>query len=307
MPDTPTPDAPRVAVLGLGTMGAAMAARLVDAGMEVHGWNRSPGPANALAERGASAHAEPHHAVAAADVVITMLPTPDALRSVIDSGVMDAFRPGAVWAQMGTIGAAATDKWTAEVATRRADVDFVDAPVSGSRAPAESGQLLILAAGSERAAAVLSPVFGRLGHRTIWLGVPGEATRLKLILNTWLAFLVEGAAETSALAQRLGVPQTVLVDALAGGPLASGLAMAKMEKMDRADDHADFSLQWALKDIDLALDSAGPTTLPVARAISARWQDLVDDGLGELDVSAARHGLGASDAPTSADAPPGAS
>jgi 3-hydroxyisobutyrate dehydrogenase len=97
---------PRVAVLGLGTMGAAMATRLVAAGVVVDVWNRSPGPAMVLVERGATAYADPADAVSSADVVLTVLPTEDAVRSVIDGGVFEAFRAGAVWAQMGTIGAA---------------------------------------------------------------------------------------------------------------------------------------------------------------------------------------------------------
>jgi len=172
-------------------------------------------------------------------------------------------------------------------------VAFVDAPVSGSRGPAEAGELLILAAGPRPAATILAPVFAELGRRTVWLNAaPGAATRLKLVLNTWLAFLVEGAAETVALAEQLGVPHSTLVDALAGGPLAATLAMTKIAKMDRADYRPDFSLQWALKDINLALDAGGTRTTPIADTIAERWQDLAGHGLGQLDVSAARCGLG---------------
>jgi len=224
---------------------------------------------------------------------LTALPTQDAVRSVIDRGVLDTFQSGAVWAQMGTIGVAATDALAAEVAGCRADVAFVDAPVSGSRGPAEAGELLILAAGPSPAATMLAPVSAELGRRTIWLSAPGAATRLKLVLNAWLAFLVEGAAETVALAEQLGVPHSILVDALAGGPLAAALAMTKITKMDRADYRPDFSLQWALKDINLARDAGGAGTTPVADAIAERWQDLAAHGLGPLDVSAARCGLGA--------------
>jgi 3-hydroxyisobutyrate dehydrogenase len=291
----PNTTGPRVAVLGLGTMGAAMATRLLAAGIAVDVWNRSPSPAMTLVERGATAYAEPAEAVSSADVVLTALPTEDALRSVIDRGVLDAFRPGAVWAQMGTIGATATDALAADVVARRADVTFVDAPVSGSRGPAEAGELLILAAGPRPAARILEPVFAQLGRRTIWLSSPGAATRLKLVLNTWLAFLVEGAAETVALAEQLGVPQSVLVDALDGGPLGAALAMAKIAKMDHADYRPDFSLQWALKDINLALAAGGTRTTPVADAIAERWQDLAAHGLGQLDVSAARYGLDGDD------------
>jgi 3-hydroxyisobutyrate dehydrogenase len=172
-------------------------------------------------------------------------------------------------------------------------VTFVDAPVSGSRAPAEAGQLLILASGEESAAQRLEAVFGALGRATLWLGPAGSGSQLKLVLNTWLAFQAEGAAEAAALAERLGVTNDSLLAALRGNPLASDYGIAKLEKMMERDFHADFSLDWALKDLDLAVSEGGADTAPIAHAISERWQRLVDAGSSGLDVSAARQGLGA--------------
>jgi len=171
-------------------------------------------------------------------------------------------------------------------------VRFVDAPVSGTRGPAESGQLLILASGPETARPALVPVFGAIGSRTLWLGEAGAGSRLKLVLNTWLAFLMEGIAEAAALADTLGVDHRALRDALQGGPLDAPAALAKLAKIDAGDESTDFSLRWAAKDVDLALAEAGEQTLPVAAAIGDRWHRLIDAGLGQADVSAARHGLG---------------
>src|SRR5215468_6910191 len=129
------PGGPRVAVLGLGTMGAGMARSLLRAGLPVDVWNRTPERAADVAARGAVAHADPADAVAGAGVVITMLADAPATRSVaLDQGMLDAVRAGAIWAQMGTIGVAATEELAAVTAERRPDVAFVDAPVSGSRA-----------------------------------------------------------------------------------------------------------------------------------------------------------------------------
>jgi 3-hydroxyisobutyrate dehydrogenase len=270
---------PRVALLGAGTMGAGMAERLLSEGFTVDVWNRTPGPAARLAERGATAYPDLGHAVAQAEVVLTMLPTGAAVGDVMMLGdTLGALRSGAVWAQMGTIGVEATEGMAAEVACRRPDIAFVDAPVSGSREPARTGRLLILAA---------------LGQRTLWLGPAGAGSRLKLVLNTWLAFEIEAAAEAGALADRLGIRHAALIDAVAGGPLASGVALAKLAKMDSGDDSADFSLEWALKDLDLATSAAGPAVVPVAERIAERWRTLVGQGLGRLDVSAARIGLDA--------------
>ena len=282
----------RVALLGTGTMGYGMAQRLLDTGHSVDVWNRTVAPAARLAERGATAHAEPSQAASAAQIVLTMLPTGDAVTEVmLDQGALAALPRGAIWAQMGTIGLEATERLAADLARRRPDITFVDAPVSGSKEPARSGRLLILASGPDQARPIVEPVFEDLGTRALWLGPAGAGTRLKLVLNTWLAFEIEAAAEVGALAGRLDVPYESLTSAVSGGTLASGVALAKLAKMESGDDSADFSLEWALKDLDLAAAASGSTTAPVAATIAERWRRLVGQGYGRLDVSAARHGL----------------
>jgi len=119
---------------------------------------------------------------------------------------------------------------------------------------------------------------------------------MKLVLNTWLAFEIEATAEVAALADRLGVTHTALREAVAGGTLASGAAMTKLAKMESADYSPDFSLEWALKDLDLARAAAGVEVIPVAESIADRWRRLVAEGYGRLDISAARKGLGSAPA-----------
>ncbi len=241
-PGRETEARPRVAVLGTGTMGSAMARNLLRAWLQVDVWDRTPEAAARLAEVGATADAEPSGAVAHADVVITMLPDAAAVTSVaVGQGMLQALGRGAIWAQMGTIGVRATQQLAASVAGQRPDVRFVDAPVSGTRGPAESGQLLILASGPETARPALVPVFGAIGSRTLWLGEAGAGSRLKLVLNTWLAFLMEGIAEAAALADTLGVDHRALRDALQGGPLDAPAALAKLAKIDAGDESTDFS------------------------------------------------------------------
>ena len=284
---------PRVAVLGIGTMGAGMARNLLRAGLATDVWNRTPGPAAALAERGASVHDDPAAAAGSADVVITMLADAAAVRSVaVDQGMLTAMKPGAVWAQMGTIGLAATGELAATVGRQRPDVDFVDAPVSGSRAPAQAGELLILASGPERVHTVLEPVFGAIGQATRWLGEAGAGSRFKLVTNVWLCFLIEGAAEVLALADSIGVDRAAVIDLFSTGRMSSVPAAGKARKMDSGDDSPDFSLRWALKDVGLALDAVPGEGLTGLEAIRDRWQQLVERGMGGLDTSAARHGFG---------------
>jgi 3-hydroxyisobutyrate dehydrogenase len=287
-----SPSLPRVAILGAGAMGAAMAERLLEQGFAVDVWNRTSGPAARLAERGATAHATPDQAVDGAGVVITMLPTADAVKEVmLGQRTLSFLRPGVVWAQMGTIGLEATEALRSEVERAYPDVAFVDAPVSGSREPARSGHLIVLASGPLGARSTVEPVFQALG-RPLWLGDAGAGSRMKLVLNTWLAFEIEAAAEVAALADRLGVTHAALREVVTGGPLASGVALTKLAKMESGDFSPDFSLEWALKDLDLAQAAAGDEAMPVAEAIADRWRRLVAEGYGGLDISAARKGLG---------------
>lgn len=286
---------PAVTVIGAGTMGSAVARRLLASGFPVAVWDRTPAVGAALAQSGASVPGDAPAAVAGSEVVLTLLPTAEAVREVMfDHHVVDALAPGAVWVQMGTIGVTATEDLDGRVRAVRADVAFVDAPVSGSRRPAETGELLVLASGPERAHDIAQPVFDAVGRRTIWLGGAGAGSRLKLALNTWLAFEVEAAAEAAAVADRLGVPAAALADAAGGNPLTSPLASAKLAKIQAGDHRVEFPLGWALKDLDLARAEAGDDVAPVAGSIARRWRSLVDDGLGALDVSAASHGLVAS-------------
>ena len=289
---SPAADRPRVAVLGIGIMGAGIARNLLRAGLQVDVWNRTPAPATILGGMGASVHRYPADAAGSADVVVTMLADANAVRTVaLEQGMLAAMRPGATWAQMGTIGVAATGELAAVAAAQRPDVDFVDAPVSGSRIPAEAGELVIFASGPERAKAVLEPVFAAIGQSARWLGEAGAGTRFKLVTNAWLAFLVEGAAEVLALAGSLGVDRAAVLELLGTGPMSSPVAAGKVRKMDAGDDSPDFSLQWAVKDAGLALEAAPSQALRVLAAIRDRWEELAEQDMGGLDISAARHGF----------------
>lgn len=283
---------PRVAVLGAGTMGRGVTHSLLRNGFTVDVWDRTPERAAALAADGATAHEYARDAVRAADVAITLVADADAVNRVaFGDGMLEAMRPQAVWAQMGTIGVTATEELAAQVSKDRPDVSFVDAPVSGTRQPAENGQLLVLASGPQQARPLADPVFAAIGRETKWLGEAGAGSRAKMIMNSWLVFLVEGAAEIMALADSLGVDRQQVLDFLCSGNLANPAAAAKFAKMDDGDDSPDFALQWALKDIRLAMDASG-RRLPMLEVVRDRWAALVDQGLGDRDVSAARHGLG---------------
>jgi 3-hydroxyisobutyrate dehydrogenase len=263
--DQSVPHQPRVAVIGAGTMGAAMATRLLAEHFTVDVWSRSTASTSSLIGLGATSHASVQDAAAEADVVLTMLPTADITADVMvkDKG-LEAMSRNAIWVQMATVGTNATEELAARVHELRPDVTFIDAPVSGSKGPAKAGQLLILASGDETQAPLLESVFGVIGRKTMWLGPVGAGSAMKMILNTWLAFQIEGAAEAASLANRLRADSSMLLEALRDNPLASPYGLAKLERIIDVDFSPDFSLDWALKDLDLVRTDAGADAAPVA-------------------------------------------
>ena len=281
-----------VAVIGAGIMGSAMARNLAAAGLTTRVWDRAASATGPLADAGVVVAASARDAVQDAGVVITMLPTADAVESVIfDGQVAEAFADGCVWAQMGTIGVEATLRIKDRLAAQRPGVLVVDAPVSGSKGPAEQGQLLILASGPATAADAVGPVFDVIGRKTVWLGEAGRGSQMKLVVNAYLSILIEGVAETMELADRLGIGHQQLAEVIEGGPLDAPLADAKFHKMDRGDFAAEFPLEWALKDVDLVIDAAGGQALPLLDALSGQWHAAVAAGYGREDISAARLAL----------------
>jgi 3-hydroxyisobutyrate dehydrogenase len=281
-----------VAVLGAGIMGSAMARNLAAAGLTTRVWDREASATRPLADAGAVVAASALDAVRDAAVVITMLPTAAAVESVVfDGQLAEAFADGCVWAQMGTIGVEATERFSDRLAAQRPGVMFVDAPVSGSKGPAEQGQLLILASGPAAAAGAVRPVFDIIGRKTVWLGAAGRGSQMKLVVNAYLSILIEGVAETMELADRLDIGHQQLAEVIEGGPLDAPLADAKFHKMDRGDFAAEFPLEWALKDVDLVIGAAGGEAPPMLAALSGQWHAAVAAGYGRQDISAARLAL----------------
>jgi len=277
-----------IAVLGTGTMGSAFARRLLGAGMRVRAWDVSYPTAARLADAGAEVVRTPEDAVHDADVVLTMVPTIASLEETMPR-TLPAMRAGSIWLQMSTIGVDGTDHAMALAQQFGPNVAFVDAPVSGSKGPAEQGKLLILASGPASALDALAPVFAALGQKTMRWEHAGSGSRMKMVLNTWLAILGEGIAETAVLAQSLGISLDDLSDCLASTALNAPWALAKLGKIEHETFDPEFSLALATKDLHLALDAAARAkrNLPIAKTIGAQWDDALRAGFGDRDVAGA--------------------
>ena len=275
-----------VAVLGIGAMGHGMAASALRAGIPTIVWNRRMEATRDLAEVGAQVAETAADAARQAAIVVTMVTDADAVLSVArDQGMLAALAPGAIWAQMSTIGVAGIDRVAAMAGAQRPDVMLLDAPVSGSKDPAERGELTIFASGPGEARARVAPLFGALGQRTVWVGEAGAGTRLKLVNNTWLAFAAEAVAASLALARRLGLETETVVDALSGGPLVSAWQAAKLQRIADGEFSPQFALALALKDVHLALQATGGDQFAALACLAGEWQQAVDQGLGGHDLT----------------------
>lgn len=275
----------RVAVLGTGTMGAPMARNIAKAGHELVAYNRTRERAEPLARDGIEVANDAAGAVRGADVVVTIVSDGDAVASLVEPA-LDAMGD-AVWAQMSTVGVDGLERLTAMAAG--AGVTLVDAPVSGTKQPAEQGALVVLASGPPAARERCAPVFDAVGTKTVELGdEPGAATRMKLVLNAWLVALIEGLAESIQLAEGLGVDPATFLEIIDGGPLGPPYAKLKGTMMIERSYEPSFALRWALKDAALVEEAARAAglDLPLVRTIAARMQAAVDAGHGDDDMAA---------------------
>jgi 3-hydroxyisobutyrate dehydrogenase len=277
---------PKLAVLGLGTMGQGMASSALRAGIPTVVWNRNLDVARPFAERGAEVTSTVAAAVQAADVAITMVTDAKAVMSmVVDLGLLEALPSGAVWAQMSTIGVEATEAIDSMVKERRPDLLFIDAPVSGSKVPAEEGRLTVFASGSEVARPKVDPIFAAIGERTVWVGPVGAGSRMKLVNNTLLAFSAEGVANSIALAHRLGLETRCVLEAFEGGPLLSSWDAGKFRRIEAENYSPEFPLRLALKDVHLALEQGSPERFVVLASLAREWEQIVEQGVGDEDVT----------------------
>jgi 3-hydroxyisobutyrate dehydrogenase len=275
-----------IAVLGAGgTMGSAMAHNLAEAGFALRAWNRSREKAQPLSDDGAQITDSPGEAAQGADIVVTMLADADAVLLAAEQALPREGAGDLVWVQMSTIGEQGTER--CQELARERGVTFVDAPVLGTKEPAQQGKLVVLASGPEELKDRLSTVFGAVGQRTVWAGEAGAGTRLKVASNAWLLSVVEGAAETLALAQGMGLDPQLVLDAVEGGPLDLPYLQMKGKAMMERQFEPSFRLALAAKDAGLAEESASRHNLdlPLLHTIRERFEQAVDDH-GDEDMSA---------------------
>lgn len=275
-----------IAVLGTGIMGAPVARNLQKHGFTVRAWNRSRAKAEELASSGVEVSDSPREAVEDADIIMTILKDGTSVLEVMENAA-SGLAKGAIWIQMSTVGIGAIDELAAFAEQR--GLKLFDAPVQGTRQPAEQGQLVIIASGPTQDRDIVQPVFDAIGKRTVWVSEKiGAASRLKLALNSWAFALTHGVAESLALAKGLGVDPALVVDVVKGGPMDSAFFQSKAALILADDYPASFSIANALKDAQLvmeAVEQAG-ITADVAVAGLQRFRRAFEAGHQDKDMAA---------------------
>jgi 3-hydroxyisobutyrate dehydrogenase len=277
-----------VALLGLGTMGAGMAANLLKAGFPLAVYNRSRAKAEAFVAQGARVAETPADAAQGADVILSMLADDAASRAVWlgKDGALEAAAKGAVLVECSTVSPA----WIAELADAASErrLNFLDAPVTGSRLQAATGQLTFLVGGSEDAHAIAAPVLEVMGKEIVHLGPVGSGAKMKLLNNFLCGVQAASLAEGIAWLERSGLDRDQAIELLKRGAPGSPLLASLSARMTSRDYTVNFHLKLMSKDLQYAGEAAAASGVELTTAANARglFERAVALGLGDEDMAA---------------------
>jgi 3-hydroxyisobutyrate dehydrogenase len=275
-----------VAVLGTGIIGAAVARNLQKNAFNVNAWNRTYEKATALSVSGVEVFEKAEDAVRGSSIVLTVLKDGPAVLEAMKAA-LPGLAKGTVWLQLSTVGVKANEELTAFA--EQHGLEFYDAPVQGTRGPAEQGQLIIIASGCLSQREVIQPIFDAIGKRTLWVSEQsGVSSKLKLALNSWAFALTHGIAESLSIAEALGVDPALVVDVVKGGPMDSMYFQLKAASILSGDYTVSFSVANAVKDAELVVEAAKDAGVKVD-AVEAglnRFSRALQAGHGDKDMAA---------------------
>ena len=273
----------RVAFLGLGIMGRPMAVNLAKAGHEVTGWNRTPGKQ----VEGARVVSTPAEAARGAEVVWLCVSDTAAVEQVLfgPEGVESVLEPGMIIADSSTIAPSATRKFAERVRARGAD--FVDAPITGSKVGAESGQLIFIVGAEAASLERLQPLFQAMGKKVIHMGPTGHGEAAKLGGNLMISVMFEGFVEALTLTSKLGVPRERFMELVNASMIRSGVSDYKAPFVLQHDFSPNFPLRLMHKDIHLMLEAAheARVKLPALETVEEIYEIASEEGNSDLDYA----------------------
>lgn len=279
---------PKIGFMGLGIMGTPMATNLLKAGYPVMVYNRSPEKSAPLVKQGAALASAPKTLAKAADISIAMVTGPEALGDLLwgPNGAGGAFNHSKVFINMSSVSPRSTRELAAEL--EPSGVTFIDAPVSGTKKPAEDSALIILAGGSREKVQELEPVFLAMGKKVIYCGALGQGSMMKMFINLLLGLMMEGFAEVLNFGKLGGLSLDAMLDTVFSGPLSCGMFQVKAANLQNHTYPAAFPLKHMTKDVKFVVDTAFElgAPVPVAHTILQLFRTGVAQGWGDEDISA---------------------
>lgn len=277
-----------IGFLGLGIMGKAMSMNLLRHGFKVTVWNRTRSRCDELVEHGAVVGESPADVIKKCKYTIGMLSDPAAALSVVfdKAGVLDQIGSGKGYIDMSTVDAETSSKISEAINAKGGS--FLEAPVSGSKKPAEDGQLVILAAGDKALYEAAQPAFEVMGKKSFFLGEVGNGAKMKLVVNMIMGSMMNAFSEGLVLADKSGLDPQTLLDVLDLGAIANPMFKLKGPSMIQGSYSPAFPLKHQQKDmrLALALGDENSVSMPVAAASNEAFKKARSFGLGDQDFSA---------------------
>jgi 3-hydroxyisobutyrate dehydrogenase-like beta-hydroxyacid dehydrogenase len=278
----------KVGFMGLGIMGSAMAANIARAGYPLLVYNRSPGKTANLIALGAQEAATPKALATASDITFAMVTGPEALEALLwgADGAAEALGSGKTFINMSSV----TPRFSKELASRLAPTGtvFIDAPVSGTKKPAQEGTLIILTGGPQEAVDRLIPLLQTMGKKVVYCGGAGQGSMMKMAINLLLGSMMEALAEMLNFGKMGGLSMDAMLDVIFSGPLNCGLFQMKAPLIREQDFPASFPLKHMSKDfkfvVDTAYDLGAP--VPTAHMMLHLFRLAVGKQWGDLDFAA---------------------
>ena len=280
--------AQKIGFMGLGIMGSAMAGNLLKAGFPVTVYNRSRDKSEILAGQGAKAAAHPRELTENSEVIIAMVTGPEALEELIwgADGAAEAFTTEKVFINMSTVSPRYLRELAQEV--EPTGIRFIDAPVSGTKQPAEQGTLVILAGGRQETIKELEPVFLAMGQKVIYCGEVGQGSMMKMFINLLVGVMMEGLAEIINFGRLGGLTLEAMLETVFSGAMNSPMFQLKAANLEKKEYPAAFPLKHLAKDLKFIVDTAYDLKAPVPTALTLLqlFEVGVARGWGDEDISA---------------------
>ena len=278
----------KIGFIGLGIMGSRMVKNLAANGYKVFVYNRTQEKVQQLVSDRIEARPSPAHVADEADIIITMLSTPEAVQDVAlgEEGILSSMSKGNVWIDCSTVNPSFSEQM-AEL-TDQLGFNFLDAPVAGSLIPAEKGELVFLVGGNKAIVKYCMPLFKAMGKKTIHVGEAGKGSAIKLVNNLIMGLSMYGFMEGLSLGESLGLEKEKIFELMDGSPIAAPMIGTKRDKILNGEFEAEFPMQWLQKDLQLAAQSAYEQgiALPGTNTIKEIFALACQSGLGEKDFTA---------------------